>query len=162
MKKITIREEALDSLKREWNRLERTYDRALDRDDMEKANEVLQKQNMMLHVLITLGFRMDFSNPEDTKNPLKAITHKSDTPEDIWGAMEKAEKALEDAAVASAVSIDEDRDLIEVWIAWGDWKLDHACADYVLAGLGFEKVAETVIEEDGSDCYSSSHFYKWR
>lgn len=160
MKKITIREDNLEMLVKRYNRLEHAVDRYLDRGDVDKARETKDKQSVMFDTLRDLGFIFDFSG--DDRDPLVSIGHKSDTPEDIWSAMEKAEKALEDAAVASAVSVDEDRDLIEVWIAWGDWKHEHASADYVLAGLGFEKVAETVIEEDGSDCYTSSHYYKWR
>jgi hypothetical protein len=160
MKTITIREDALEMLVKRYNRRERAVDRYLDRGDVEKAREAQGKQVEMFATLRDLGFIFDFSG--DDRDPLVSISHKSDTPEDIWSAMEKAEKALEDAAVASAVNVDEDRDLIEVWIAWGDWKHDHARADYILAGLGFEKAAETVIEEDGSDCYSSSHYYRWR
>ena len=44
-------------------------------------------------------------------------------------------------------------------IDWGDWKHEHGYADYVMQQNGFKKVGEQDYEEDGSDCYSSTHIY---
>jgi hypothetical protein len=49
--------------------------------------------------------------------------------------------------------------LICIDITWGDWKHEHGHADYIMRNNGFEKVGEQITEEDGSDCYSSIHYY---
>lgn len=48
----------------------------------------------------------------------------------------------------------------EISINWGDWKHDHAYMDYLMKVNGFVKTNEEITEEDGSDCYSSIHFYQ--
>lgn len=58
----------------------------------------------------------------------------------------------------SAVQSGEDG--FAIHIEWGDWKHEHAYADYVMRKHGFEKTDETLTEDDGSDCYSSIHYYK--
>lgn len=52
-----------------------------------------------------------------------------------------------------------DKHTIVIEIEWGDWKHDHGYADYVMKKHGFKKTGENVTEDDGSDCYSSDHFY---
>ena len=47
-----------------------------------------------------------------------------------------------------------------VGIDWGDWKHDHLRADYLMRQLGYELVEERVTDDDGSDTYSSEHYYK--
>lgn len=49
--------------------------------------------------------------------------------------------------------------VVVVSIEWGDWKHDHRYCDYLMSNIGFERLHEEVTEEDGSDCYSSDHFY---
>ena len=50
--------------------------------------------------------------------------------------------------------------LIAVQISWGDWKHEHGRCDYLLRrDFGLFKMKEKVTEEDGSDCYSSIHYY---
>ena len=49
--------------------------------------------------------------------------------------------------------------LVTIKIEWGDWKHEHGYADYVMQQNGFVKVGEQDYEEDGSDCYSSTHVY---
>ena len=45
-------------------------------------------------------------------------------------------------------------------IEWGDWKHDHARADYLVKHeLGGMEILTEVYEEDGSDCYSAVHHY---
>jgi len=46
-----------------------------------------------------------------------------------------------------------------VEIIWGDWKHDHLHCDYLMKALGYKLSSENVIEEDGSDTYSSIHIY---
>lgn len=48
----------------------------------------------------------------------------------------------------------------EVHIEWGDWKHDHARLDYLMANIGYMKTNEEVTDEDGSDCYSATHYYE--
>ena len=50
---------------------------------------------------------------------------------------------------------------IYIEIEWGDWKHEHGYADYVMKTKGFRKTNEEVTDEDGSDCYSSVHYYKF-
>ena len=45
-------------------------------------------------------------------------------------------------------------------IEWGDWKHDHKRVDYLMAKKNFLCVEEEITEEDGSDCYSSNHYYE--
>lgn len=46
-------------------------------------------------------------------------------------------------------------------VSYGDWKHDHLCLDHYMRKNGFEKVNEEIYHEDGSDCYSSYHYYKY-
>ena len=54
---------------------------------------------------------------------------------------------------------------IVISIEWGDWKHDHAYLDYlvtnylILKGIGYV-ASEVVDEEDGSDCYSATHYFR--
>lgn len=52
-----------------------------------------------------------------------------------------------------------DNSFIDVNIEWGDWKHDHAYCDELMAELGYELDNESETDEDGSDCYSSTHTY---
>ena len=50
--------------------------------------------------------------------------------------------------------------IICVEISWGDWKHDHARADWLIADeLGGTLLRTNLVEEDGSDCYSAVHYY---
>lgn len=51
-------------------------------------------------------------------------------------------------------------DDLEVYVEWGDWKHDHLCLDHLLREKGLVKFDEEVTESDGSDTYSSTHYYK--
>ena len=75
--------------------------------------------------------------------------------------LEKIEKCLMDNYIGySGVWKESNRNLIAVQIDWGDWKHDHGRCDYLLhKNLGLFKTKEKVTEEDGSDCYSSIHYY---
>lgn len=50
--------------------------------------------------------------------------------------------------------------VVEISISWGDWKHSHMFADNLMKKLGYVKEDEELTEEDGSDCYSSIHYYK--
>lgn len=55
--------------------------------------------------------------------------------------------------------------IFSVKIKWGDWKHDHLRCDYLVEEFAkennhkifFQKTKTT--EDDGSDCYSATHFY---
>ena len=49
--------------------------------------------------------------------------------------------------------------VVAVSIHWGDWKHEHGATDYLMLLLGYGKIGEHLTEEDGSDCYSSEHYY---
>lgn len=58
----------------------------------------------------------------------------------------------------SDLSLTDDKVIIH--IEWGDWKHSHARLDYVMKHyLGYTLIKEQVTEEDGSDTYSSVHYY---
>lgn len=59
-------------------------------------------------------------------------------------------------------SVTENLTRIDVHVTWGDWKHDHMFLDYIMKQEGFTPLGETVTEEDGSDCYSATHFYFYR
>lgn len=46
-----------------------------------------------------------------------------------------------------------------VEISWGDWKHDHLRADNLIQEIGGRLIRTSVVEEDGSDCYSAVHYY---
>lgn len=48
---------------------------------------------------------------------------------------------------------------LAVHIIWGDWKHSHARLDYIMKENGYELLGEMLTEDDGSDCYSATHFY---
>jgi len=49
---------------------------------------------------------------------------------------------------------------IEVDVNWGDWKHDHLFLDHIMKNNGYCLKDEVVTEEDGSDCYSSTHLFE--
>ena len=73
--------------------------------------------------------------------------------------VEKIQKALIDAQISFTEINTYDDGTYEVIIEWGDWKHDHILCDEVMTDLGFDLVGEYEIDEDNSDCYSSSHQY---
>lgn len=46
-----------------------------------------------------------------------------------------------------------------VEISWGDWKHEHLWCDNLMGYIGYQKNDELVTEEDGSDCYSATHYF---
>ena len=48
---------------------------------------------------------------------------------------------------------------IRVEISWGDWKHDHGYLRNLMQYIGYGEGDEIVTEENGSDCYSSIHFF---
>ena len=53
----------------------------------------------------------------------------------------------------------ENPESIIVHIDWGDWKHDHGWCDVLMGYLGYTCGDEQVTDENGSDCYSSTHYY---
>lgn len=48
-----------------------------------------------------------------------------------------------------------------VEISWGDWKHQHLWCNDLMGYIGYEIACEEgVTEENGSDCYSSIHYFK--
>lgn len=72
--------------------------------------------------------------------------------------VEKIQKAFDDNDVYVS-EIDEAVKSIRLTINWGDWKHSHQAADEIMAELGYVLDDEIVTEENGSDCYSSYHYY---
>lgn len=48
---------------------------------------------------------------------------------------------------------------IEIPVSWGDWKHSHGYLKHLMTELGYESIGQEVTEEDGSDCYSATHFF---
>ena len=48
---------------------------------------------------------------------------------------------------------------IEIIVLWGDWKHSHGYLKHLMSELGYESIGQEVTEEDGSDCYSATHFF---
>ena len=48
---------------------------------------------------------------------------------------------------------------ISIEIEWGDWKHDHRWCNDLMSYIGYECRDEVVTEEDGSDCYSATHYF---
>lgn len=49
--------------------------------------------------------------------------------------------------------------VVEIYVEWGDRKHDHICLRNTMQENGFALLGEEVTEEDGSDTYSSTHYY---
>ncbi len=75
------------------------------------------------------------------------------------------EKILDDKELFAEIGCDPAENKIFFEIQWGDWKHDHAYLDYlvtnylILKGIGYV-ASEVVDEEDGSDCYSATHYFR--
>ena len=70
------------------------------------------------------------------------------------------EELLNAEGVCAEVYQHQDLPIVAVIISWGDWKHDHARADYLVSSrLNGKKIAVDVTEENGSDCYSATHYY---
>ncbi len=54
-----------------------------------------------------------------------------------------------------------DLPVIAIHIEWGDWKHEHWRCDWLIEEKfpQLHKVNVKVTEEDGSDCYSGTHYY---
>ena len=50
---------------------------------------------------------------------------------------------------------------IVVNVEWGDWKHDHAFLNYIMRKNHYRGIDEVVTEEDGSDTYSATHYFKY-
>lgn len=50
---------------------------------------------------------------------------------------------------------------IEVYIDWGDWKHDHICLKYIMWKNHYRQIDEIVTEEDETDAYSATHYFKY-
>ena len=49
---------------------------------------------------------------------------------------------------------------VAIEICWGDWKHDHGFVDYIMKEVGGNtKFSEEITEQDGSDTYSSIHYF---
>ena len=74
-------------------------------------------------------------------------------------------KLLNDSNVWAEVGVSPIENKIEIEINWGDWKHAHLRTDYLVGtylntnGIRYIK-SESVTEEDGSDTYSSIHYYR--
>ena len=79
----------------------------------------------------------------------------------IYEAIEKTEKLLNDNNIYAEVDQFETLPVIVVDIRWGDWKHEHLRSRYLIeeeAKIG-KYVKSEVTEEDGSDCYSAKAYY---
>lgn len=72
------------------------------------------------------------------------------------------EQTIRDLFKKNGVSYDYDvtETTITIFVEWGDWKHDHHYIDHIMKSNGFEKTGEETTEEDGSDTYSSEHYYR--
>ena len=48
---------------------------------------------------------------------------------------------------------------VSVSISWGDWKHEHGYLRNLMQYIDYKEVGESVTEENGSDCYSSIHYF---
>lgn len=74
-------------------------------------------------------------------------------------------RLLEENNIWAEVGIAPIENKIEVEITWGDWKHTHLRTDYLIGdylnskGISCIK-SECTTEDDGSDTYSSIHYYR--
>lgn len=66
---------------------------------------------------------------------------------------------LNDNRMYAEIYSNKDEETI-IGISWGDWKHDHGYLVELMKHIGYEEYDEIVTEEDGSDCYSSEHYFR--
>lgn len=74
------------------------------------------------------------------------------------------DKLVQNNNICAEVYIDPDTNTIEIEITWGDWKHDHLRCDWLIDDyLNKHSIrcikSETITEENGTDSYSSIHYY---
>lgn len=69
------------------------------------------------------------------------------------------ERLLYDNSICANVWENKTLGTIQVEIEWGDWKHDHARAEWLIQENGYKHIGTDVTEEDGSDCYSAIHYF---
>lgn len=74
----------------------------------------------------------------------------------------KVQKIFKDNDISHDFDIFDDLGTIAVHVIWGDWKHEHGYLDAVMEMNGFKLLGEKTTEEDGSDCYSATHVYKYK
>ena len=83
----------------------------------------------------------------------------SDINSKLQKAIDKANNVFKENYCSFFAEISLSSNIVYINIEWGDWKHEHGYADYIMKCNGFSKINERIIEEDGSDCYSSIHYY---
>ena len=77
----------------------------------------------------------------------------------VYKKIEVINKLLEDNNFWADTYPYHDLPVVCVEISKGDWKHDHWRCDEILEEAGFVKMSEKTIWENGSDCYSSIHYF---
>lgn len=52
-----------------------------------------------------------------------------------------------------------DMPVVECEIHWGDWKHEHLRLKWLMEQIGVPFITTRLDEENGSDCYSATHFF---
>ena len=52
-----------------------------------------------------------------------------------------------------------DMPVVECEIHWGDWKHDHLRLKWLMEEIGAHFITTRLDEENGSDCYSATHWF---
>ena len=68
---------------------------------------------------------------------------------------------LKDNGVYSEVYTNSEG-VVMVSISWGDWKHEHGWCDDLMSYIKYGLDDEIETKENGSDCYSSEHYYSKR
>ena len=74
----------------------------------------------------------------------------------------KIEEAMRENGLTGEVGLFDPHapfNVYEVAISWGDWKHDHWRLDKIIEKIGGVHFNTLVTEENGSDCYSATHYY---
>lgn len=58
------------------------------------------------------------------------------------------------------ISYNNANNSVSIEIIDGDWKHDHLRCDFLMRNLDYSKLDEVITEDDGSDVYSSVHYYE--
>lgn len=56
-------------------------------------------------------------------------------------------------------SVYNNKGIIEITIEDGDWKHEHLYCEHLMREIGYRKISEEIIDDNGSDTYSSKHYY---
>jgi len=132
----------------------RDWDYELDKTKTYKIESVKdpnESKDWCSHFIV----RDDEGNTEEVREFMAVII-----PQDVDDKRTVIERYLDDNDLyADEVYTEMGGHIIAVHCNWGDWKHTHGWLRDLMNYINYTEVSEKVTEEDGSDCYSATHYF---